>query len=225
MPLTINKHPYLSAFATLALSSAVCIALASARAVRSFSLSPLFLVWNLFLAWVPLWAAAATYRLRRARFGIWLAVPSGLVWLLFLPNAPYILTDLVHLRADDNPLAWYDLLMLLWFGWTGFVLGMASLYLMQKVVTERAGALVGWVFAMVSLAMAGYGVYLGRFLRWNSWDVFVDPLALLADIYTEFRHPLTHFQSHAFWMILAMLLVAAYVTMAAPLIWGRRPSS
>ena len=128
----------------------VCLALIAARILRTGSLGHVFLVWNLALAWIPLVYAFIAYRLYRSRFHnfILIALCAG-IWLLFLPNAPYILTDLIHFRVENNPIFWYDLLMLLWFSWTGFLLGFASLYLMQQIVADAFGRFAGWLFVFI----------------------------------------------------------------------------
>jgi uncharacterized membrane protein len=210
-------------FGSLILASIVCLALSLARFYRTGHIGPIFLAWNLFLAWVPFVYAYIAYRLHKSHFHKVLIVPGvfgcALIWLLFLPNAPYLLTDLIHLRVVDNSLYWYDLLMLLWYAWTGFLLGIISLYLMQQVVADSFGKALGWLFVVVTLSLTSFGVYLGRFLRWNSWDVLADPFPLFADIYNHFRHPAAHIQSHIFWIILAVFLCFTYITLTtfAPL--------
>ena len=204
----------LTAFASLSFASVVCVALVVARIYRTGSLNYVFLVWNLILAWVPLVYAFIAYRIHKSRIrNVLLIGGCALVWLLFLPNAPYILTDLLHLRVESNHLFWFDLLMLLWFAWTGFLLGFVSLHLMQSIVADSFGPVVGWPFAIVSLGLSSFGVFLGRFLRWNSWDILRDPFALFADIYHVFRHPFANFYTHAFWIILAAFLISVYVTL------------
>jgi hypothetical protein len=120
-----------------------------------------FLVWNLFLAWVPLAAALACYGFARVRaYG--LAVGAGVVWLLFFPNAPYMLTDYVHIREihPTSPV-WWDALMLSSFVWTGLMLGFASLFLMQSVWRAHVGRISSWLLVVLALALASFGVYLG----------------------------------------------------------------
>ncbi len=170
------------------------------------------MIWNLFLAWIPLGMAFVAYRLHqtRNRWGFLIA-GFALIWLLFLPNAPYMLTDLIHMRYRDEALVWYDLMLLLWFAWTGIMLGLGSIYLMQEIVTDLLGAFAGWVIAIISIGLTSFGIYLGRFLRWNSWDVLRNPLALFVDIYYRFRHPIAHFHTHVFWLMLASFLVCVYV--------------
>lgn len=191
----------------------VCVALVIARWIYTDAPDFKFMIWNLFLAWIPFIMAFAAYGLHHLQ-GKWGAAIFGcaLVWLLFLPNAPYMLTDLVHLRHRADAYVWIDLMLLLWFAWTGFMLGFGSLYLMQQVVTDIFGQIVGWVFAIGSISLTSFGIYLGRFLRWNSWDVLHNPTALFVDIYSRFRHPLAHYQAHVFWLLLALFLISLYVT-------------
>lgn len=210
MPLSRNAF---IAIASLTLATAICLGLMIARVFYSGSINHVFLVWNLGLAWIPFITAFIVYRLHRR----WPHTPLFLIvlapfWLLFLPNAPYLLTDLIHLSQRNNVPLWYDLLMLLWYAWTGFLLGFVSVYLMQQVVTHHWGRIVGWLFAIASLGVTSFGVYIGRFLRWNSWDVISDPFAILADIYVRFRHPIAYLPTHAFSLMLAAFLILAYVT-------------
>jgi uncharacterized membrane protein len=100
-------------------------------------------------------------------------------WLIFFPNALYILTDFQHLaiRDTDSPI-WYDVIMLLWFSWNGLFLGVISLYFMQKVVARWLGIIFGWVFVLGATIMGSLGVYIGRFPGLNSWDLIIDPFNL-----------------------------------------------
>lgn len=212
----ISDRNVIVTFISLAFASIVCVALVGARIFRTQTLGHLFLIWNLILAWAPFVYALVAYRLYKSRFHNAALIGACLVgWIIFLPNAPYILTDLIHLRVDDNPIFWYDLLLLLWFSWTGFLLGFASLYLMQQIVAHAFGRAAGWLFALISLGLASFGVYIGRFLRWNSWDVVRHPVPLMLDIYDLFRHPLAHFRTHVFSLLLALFLICVYVTLAA----------
>jgi uncharacterized membrane protein len=163
--------------AALILATAFCIALVEARAVY-IGWTYDFLVWNLFLAWVPFALAYVVYDRSRDRLAPGTMLLSAL-WLLFFPNAPYIVTDLLHLQ--DNSLAghWFDVLIFSACAWTGMLLGLTSLYLMQSVVRRHAGATASWVAVLAAMTFASFGIYLGRFVRWNSWDLFSQPGALL----------------------------------------------
>jgi uncharacterized membrane protein len=149
-----NKYR-LIIFTLLATGTIICVALIRLRITLTDSMRYTFLIWNLFLAWIPF---------------------SAFVWLIFFPNAPYILTDFQHLSAGVNEIpVWYDVLVLIWFSFTGLFLGMVSLFLMQEVVQRAFGGLVGWGFVVLVALLTSIGVYVGRFLRWNSWDILRHP--------------------------------------------------
>ena len=156
-------------------ASAWCVLLLVVRRHEFGASGYRYLVWNLALAWIPLLLALvllAAYR-RRAHWIELVAV--GGVWLLFLPNAPYMLTDIVHL-GDRHKL--FDAVILGSFAFTALALGFASLLVVQVVVTRLAGATLGWAVAVSSLFAASVGIYLGRVQRLNSWDVVQRPRTL-----------------------------------------------
>jgi len=172
----------LSVIASMILATCLCAALLILRIAHSHTSVYLNLLWNLFLAWLPLLSSLIVYNLYKKRsFLSWVVImASTLVWLLFFPNAFYLVTDVMHLKQPrvDAPY-WYDLIVVVAFAWTGCFLGMISLFLMQVLVRKMAGAVASWIFAIGVLSISGFGVYLGYFLRWNSWDVFVNPARLL----------------------------------------------
>lgn len=201
----------------LLFASIVCLALWIVRVVYAHNWAHIGLLWNLFLAWLPMLFSLAAYNLARSgRRHVWLLVaPCLAVWLLFLPNAPYLLTDILHLRARDSVPMWYDLILLVAFAWTGVVLGLVSLFLMESLVQRRAGRAAGWLFSLAAIGMSGFGVYLGRFVRWNSWDVLTSPRAVLLDVWLRLRYPLLEPRVLAFSGAFALCLLAMYVTLMA----------
>jgi uncharacterized membrane protein len=162
-----------------------------------------FLLWNLFLAWVPLIAAALAFALAQRGVGGLVGVLVA-VWLLFFPNAPYLLTDFIHLHGNGPSPLWYDALMLSSFAWTALMLGFASLYLIHAIIGQRAGAALGWVVVVCVLGVASFGVYLGRFARFNSWDVVTRPHLVLSVIRQDIDSPL-----HDPKMVVALLVLTA----------------
>jgi uncharacterized membrane protein len=173
-----------------------CLALIALRVSRTGTDHFLFLIWNLFLACIPL-AASRLLRVFHHRRSLDVAqlILVG-VWLLFLPNAPYILTDMVHLQSGSPTLYWYDLGVLLSCALTGLLLGYSSMFDVHRVIEERFGPKLGWVVAATSLVLSGYGVYLGRVLRWNSWDIVTNPRALFATIIDCVVNPALHLQAY-----------------------------
>ncbi|HIE25357.1 MAG TPA: DUF1361 domain-containing protein [Anaerolineales bacterium] len=187
---TLLRHRYkIAIFLLLAFSSITCVTLVNARIVYSDTRRYTFLVWNLFLAWIPLIMAYIAYALSLKRVLLYIFVPIfALVWMAFFPNAPYIMTDFIHLANgwSDAPL-WFDVILLIWFSWTGLLLGIVSLYLMQEIVRNTFGKLLGWVFVFSVSLLSSIGVYLGRFLRWNSWDILNDPTQILRETWHLLR--------------------------------------
>jgi uncharacterized membrane protein len=181
---TLLKNKYkLAIFVLLAAASVGCVLLIGARVAYSDSLRHLNLVWNLFLAWIPFVLAYIGYALSWKRTLLYVIVPAfAFLWLIFLPNAPYLLTDLMHLNQPvTNVPLWYDVLLMIWFSWTGMLLGVISLYLMHEIVIRAFGKVMGWIFVFAVSGLSSLGIYLGRFLRWNSWDILQEPQDVLQD--------------------------------------------
>jgi len=180
-----------------------------------------FLVWNLVLAWVPLLLALFVYHRYRNGTSLVLLSPAILIWLLFLPNAPYILTDFIHLSATRDVPVWFDGATLAAFACTGLLIGFASVHLLHRVTRHRLSSNAAWCCVATVLGFVSAGVCLGRFLRWNSWDVFVSPRRL-----TELSHAANAdalMRGAAMVVLLTILLSAAYVAYLALL--RRGPTS
>lgn len=193
-----------------------CAGLLAVRLIWSGETGFFFLAWNLFLAGIPL---ALSLGLQGVRHGL-LGLPVVGGWLLFFPNAPYVLTDLLHLRERGGVPRWFDLLLLLSFALVALWMGFQSLRLVQDWVAQRTSAVVSWVFVLGCLMLSGFGIYLGRFLRWNSWDIVSRPEALIGDILVRFADPLAHAKTWGVTLGFGGMLVIAYlfwtVTNAAP---------
>lgn len=189
------------------------VALVMLRAMWTHSGYYLFLLWNLFLAVVPLVASALLRRAAERNATDLLQIALLALWLLFLPNAPYILTDLVHLTPDGSRLYWYDLGMVLSCAGTGLLLGYASLFEVHELFERRFGERFGWSVAVVALLASGYGVYLGRVQRWNSWDVVTNPQGLLMSIVDTALNPAQHLHAYALSGLFGGGLVAGYAVL------------
>ena len=172
------KHKYKAGvFVLLSAASIICISLVLARVFYSDSNRYVGLIWNLFLAWIPFLLAYMAYILSWRRWQVFIIIPMfAFLWLIFFPNAPYILTDLQHLSQSPTaaPL-WYDVIMLIWFSWTGMLLGVVSLNLMQEIIRREFSRALGWVFVFSVAGLSSMGVYVGRFIRLNSWDILQNP--------------------------------------------------
>lgn len=169
----------LAAWSTVLVALTIaCWALIEFRVAHTGNRMLTFLLWNLFLAWCPVMFALAAWALHRSSSPRLFMAPFLAAWLLFFPNAPYLVTDLIHVRISDGRLQVFDAALLSTFGLTGIALAYASLYLVHDILRERLGARLAWVAVAGSLAAASVGVYLGRILRLNSWDAVLEPLLL-----------------------------------------------
>ncbi len=198
----------------LIVASGISLILAEVHTRISDTNSYSFLVFNLGLAWIPFAAAVVAYIARHNRVTFFLLMPiCTLVWLIFFPNAAYLLTDFQHLALKDGitPL-WFDVILLIWFAWTGLLLGITSLYLMQEIVARTFNSFVGWIFAIGATILSSIGVYLGRFLRWNSWDLLQDPLPIAKDMYGIVRHPISNLPTYVFTTLFTLLFLFIYLT-------------
>jgi uncharacterized membrane protein len=212
-----RRHPNerLLVLAGLALASALCVALELFRERHFGALDFRFLLWNLTLAWIPLLVALGVYDSYRRGVRISLLSPAVIVWLLFLPNAPYIVTDFVHLTPSSPTPLWFDAVVISSFAWTGLLLGFASLYLLHAVARHRFGARVGWGAALASLALTSVGVYIGRFLQWNSWDLLLRPGQRLAEITPGLERTAALAHASAVTVLSTMLLALTYLAFYA----------
>jgi uncharacterized membrane protein len=201
----------------LLLASLTSTLLVAARVLHTGRLTYAFLVYNLALAWIPLGlaAAAAAFDASRSKPGTAMAALCAAGWLVFFPNAPYLMTDLMHLRVKGNHLFWLDVTALQAFAWTGLAVGFVSLGVIQRLVALRVGRRLSWVFVGAVIAASAFGIYLGRFRRWNSWDLLRDPAGLLRDVAGTVLHPFAHAQVVAYCAVLAAFLFTAYVVVYA----------
>jgi uncharacterized membrane protein len=211
----IQIHRFLlcQSFYPLVLSSLLAVTIYSGRLIRAeFALTYFNLIWNLFLAWVPYgFAFLAALLDRWFPRAWWLLLVPGFLWLIFFPNAAYIITDFTHLEPRPYVPLWYDILMLVTFAWTGVFLAVASLHTMQDLVRKYLGGVVSWVFVAIALGLNGLGIYLGRFDRWNSWELFTYPEQIVADVVQRVANPLENLRFIGFTGILTAFLLICYL--------------
>jgi len=206
----LSVYP-LRLIAALAAASALSVAALLVDIHESGSSFYRFLVWNLVLAWIPVGAALACNAFARSHAYV-LAVAAGVIWILFFPNAPYMLTDYIHIR--EFPLAsplWWDVLMLSSFVWTSLMLGFFSLYQMQDVWRAHWGRVISWLLAALALGFASFGVYLGRFVRLNSWDALLHPRSVAHIIASQLEDPVHQPRLIGVLGLLTAFMLIAYV--------------
>ncbi|WP_099187824.1 DUF1361 domain-containing protein [Tepidibacter mesophilus] len=182
-------------------------------------------IWNLFLAWIPFMFALIVhnrYYKGRGHINNIVMFICMCIWLLFYPNSPYIITDFIHIstskyifKIEDtlefqrNFWIWYDFILIAFYALIGYLLGVASLYLNQIIVKDKFNSFVSWIFVSIVSFLAGYGIYLGRFVRFNSWDIVSNPMKLFGYIVNSFKLEAIYF-SLMFGMVLLFTYVLVY---------------
>jgi uncharacterized membrane protein len=203
----------IAVIASLALLTLFVIAMLAARMLYTGTRVHGGLVWNLFLAWIPFGLALLLYERSRARAPLRVLAPLGALWLIFFPNAPYLVTDLKHIGDGGRVPILYDVLLLSAGAWTGLLLGLTSLFLVHAAARRLLGAANAWALVVGVLGLSSFGIYLGRVLRWNSWDVVVHPQPLLQVLGAGLLHPLSHPRPLGLMLLLTSFMLVSYLVL------------
>jgi uncharacterized membrane protein len=201
----------------LTVSMTLSIVLLMIRMKLNQSIFFMFLVWNLFLALIPF--TITMYLSSKKNIPKWSLLLWFGIWLLFLPNAPYIITDLLHLRMSDKYLMWLDVLVVSSFACNGMILFFLSLMDMESLLRSFTSVKIRFYLITFVLFLTAFGIYLGRFLRYNSWEILQHPYDLFTDILNIIIQPNQYveawifslffgiFLSVGFWMFKAFLKI------------------
>jgi len=169
--------------------SILCFAFSIFRFIYTDTKVFLSLNWNLFLAFLPWFFSTILTiypKLQKNKLGLIALVFS---WLLFFPNALYILTDLFHLQSKTSMPIWFDLVLILSFAWVGLMFGFMSLWDIEKIIGQRISKNFMPLVSLSLLFLGSFGIYVGRYLRWNSWDIITEPFNLFYDISDKILNP------------------------------------
>ncbi len=170
------------------------------------------LIPNLFLAWLPYifsLFAISTFLSHPKRW--WYIAFFMLLWLVFFPNAPYMVTDFYHLEPRPPVPLWFDISLIAIFAFTGCFLAIASLRSIHLIIQRFTGRIVGWLFALCALGLGSLGVYLGRFSRFNSWDIFIHPKTVIQDISFNLLNPMDNLGFVGFTVMFTAILLVFYL--------------
>ncbi|HTL07565.1 MAG TPA: DUF1361 domain-containing protein [Chitinophagaceae bacterium] len=183
------------------------------RSIYAGQITFYFLVWNLFLAFVPFYLSQLLMQRpawieSRWKFG---GIFAG--WLLFIPNSFYMLTDLFHLYDIHALPRWFDLLLIFCFAWNALLLGILSVRHMEKIVQARWPFRHQFLFIYPVMVLNAAGIYIGRYLRYNSWDIVSNPFRLLLDIGHILLHPIECRNAWAMVLIFSFFLSIIYATL------------
>lgn len=193
----------------------LCFLLLMIRVKITGSFIGLFLVWNLFLAITPLFfilLAKKTFELfdsKKSAVRILIYCFMS-VWLLFFPNSPYIITDLMHLGHLPKNLLWFDSVGIFVTALTGLIVGLYSIFIFQTLLQKLLGNFKAWFLVILSMILSGFGLYLGRFARFNSWDVFSNPFLLIKQSLEISQTPLAMQTTAVFSIVLIGVYLSFY---------------
>lgn len=187
-----------------------CLVVISIRVFITESPVFLFLLWNLILAIIPYILSLVIYHNYKSKKINGLFYLLAFLWLIFFPNAPYIVTDLIHLGRSSLIPRWYDAVLLFSSAFAGLLLGMTSLRIIHMTIESHISRLYSWLVIVSVMFMSAFGIYLGRFERWNSWDIFSDTANLLHDMADRLLHPATHAETWAMTGVLFFFMLISY---------------
>jgi uncharacterized membrane protein len=186
----------------LALLTGFCFCIEVFRMFFSKSINYIFLPWNLWLAWIPLWLAMLMVRESKpVKLFVYLAI-----WLVFFPNAPYIITDFLHLKPRGDIPFWFDTLLIYSYSFTGLLLGILSALLVFKKLKDFFAPLIARGLMLLTMMVSGYGIYVGRFLRFNSWNLLTNPLQIIGDTVSRLIHPASYPRTYGVTLMAGILL-------------------
>jgi uncharacterized membrane protein len=182
-----NKMPFNHFGWYLLISTGFSLSMLAFRILFTGSMHFAFLVWNLFLAFIPL---AISSMIIKKSYLNWLQyLLSGLLWLLFLPNAPYIITDFIHLDGNAPVPHWFDLMLILSFAWNGIFYWLITMFHFNRIINKSLHPTLKTAINHMIILLTSIGVYLGRYGRFNSWDVFFEPIGILRSVTYMIFHP------------------------------------
>jgi uncharacterized membrane protein len=213
-PPKANKMKTLKLLNTLMLATVFCAVLLLCRINYTGNERFMFLGFNLILAWIPMAVSSAMLPLQNKWWHHIIFWVLFIVWLGFFPNSPYIITDLLHLKHRADAPYWFDCMMISSFAWLGLMLGILSLYNVYEKMICLYNKSAAVITVVVTSLLCGYGIYLGRFLRWNTWDIVNNPDDLLNDVVLRFMHPFTYPRAHLMALVGAGVVITSFLIIA-----------
>jgi uncharacterized membrane protein len=183
--------------------------LLAARNILTKELAYGFYFWNTFLAIVPFLFSQKLSKQNKLSVKAILLIAG---WILFFPNAPYLITDIIHFNNSGTHIKWLDVVLIISASWNGLILAIVSLMNIEKFLSRHLKPVLTKAFVFLSFGLCGYGIYLGRILRFNSWDIFVDANHLFSTSFNHFLHPVHNRYIWEFSLVIASFMLIIYYT-------------
>jgi uncharacterized membrane protein len=191
----------------------LAVALNLIRVIWSDSTYFIYLLWNIFLAFLPfllsnilLW-----YKINK-KINLEFLVFGLIVWLFLFPNAPYLVTDFIHLGVKSIVPLWYDALLIFSSAWLGMLLALYSLSNIERLFLTRYSKRVTSFIIIVFILISSFGIYIGRFLRWNTWDVIIQPKHIIHDVSVILLHPFHYIEAYTFTISFFVFIYVSYIS-------------
>lgn len=198
--------------ALLLITNTISVILFLFRLIGAENFRYWFMLWNLVLAWIaPFIALWLVSRLRKVSWRHWTNICLTLAWLLFLPNSFYMVSDLIHVQQTGEVNIIFDAVLFTSFIFNGFIAGYIGTYLIHRELNKRLQVPQAYLVVAGVFALCSYAIYLGRVLRWNTWDALLSPHALLFDVSDTFIRPLEHMQAFVITFSFTVLISAFYL--------------
>jgi uncharacterized membrane protein len=193
----------------------IAIALLIGRIIYTDSFRYIFLVWNLFLAFVPL-ALIALYSvlIKRQRLLHWSNILLFIAFVAFVPNSFYLMTDYTHLRGATEVNINYDIVLLNAFSFAGVLWGLTSMFLLQDILRRRLSVNMTRGFVAGIYLLSSFAIYIGRFVRWNSWDIIAQPAAIIFDVSDQIVNPGMHVNAYLYSFVTFAVLYCLHITIS-----------
>jgi len=197
----------------LLVSSTLAVVLYTCRVFAAGNYRYWYLVWNLFLAWLPL--VFGYWLVKWLKKGRWLSF-KGLaltaLWLGFLPNSFYVVTDFIHLEPTTEVGLLFDVVLFMVFAWNGLLLGFVSVYMIHAELRKRLRQRLTLMLIGFILVLSSFAIYLGRFLTWNTWDIIINPGGILFDISDRVVRPTAYPNTFTTTTLFSIVLITLYYT-------------
>ncbi len=190
------------------LQAVMVVLMVGIRCLYTHTIAYMFVLWNLFLAYIPL--ALSYYIVQKKNIRPTATIILGGLWLLFLPNAAYIITDLIYLPESAAAPIWFNVALLFSAGMVGLHIGICSLLFISTKLQQWFTTVQIHGIIIAVTVLSGFGIYLGRFLRYNSWDIISNPLLLAQNILDRVAHPNMHLRTWAVTVVFAVIQLVGY---------------
>lgn len=210
--LAIHTHRLRRFIYVLIIVNGASVLLFGLRLIGAENFRYWFMLWNLVLAWAaPVLAWCLVKRLATTRWRTWFNMLLTLAWLGFLPNSFYMVSDLIHVQQTGEVSVIFDAVLFTSFIFNGFIAGYLGMILVHKELNKRFTYLRAYAAVVGVFALSSYAIYLGRVLRWNTWDALLHPAGLIFDVSDDILHPLSHPQAFVITLSFTLLISAFYL--------------